>query len=357
MIEFHSTSLYFDAIVQADSNGNGGALCFATSKTMLRLERLDAQKLSIFGISFNYDGGVTPNVYYYTDPNGVLQIPLHDILNVLKSKPNVSISIALKEIDGVSALDMLTFSTDIVEGISYMDAFSPINKDAPNLYWEHEHYVVLPPNVILCPNHFSGGSAPNIIVESNYHLFDLDSIWSETIGGISSTITPSGNRNNELVVRYASEELSLVAGKNQEQSKQWHIEKPSECEDLVLIRWTSQTGATRQHYFPIASYIKGTDKSVSIVSAGDGYLVDKNQYNAILCRLTGLTQYGYWYYMDLLQASDTHAVIQMTFLHIDDEMASEQTAVFIEADEIGTPAGNGFFDFEFTVKLRHYGTL
>ena len=113
----------------------------------------------------------------------------------------------------------------------------------------------------------------------------------------------------------------------------------------------------RQHYFPIVSYIKGTDKAVSIVSDGDGYLVDKNQYNAVRCRLAGLTNYGYWYYMDLLQATDAHAVIQPTFLSFDDEMASEQTAVFIEADEMETPEGVGFFDFEFTIKLRHYGTL
>ena len=160
-----------------------------------------------------------------------------------------------------------------------------------------------------------------------------------------------------MVVRYASELLQLAAGKDHDQVKQWHLEKPSECEDLVLIRWTSQTGAVRQHYFNVVSYIRGVDKTVSLVSAGDGYLVDKNQYNAVRCRITGLTPYGYWYYMDLLQASDAHAVIQPTFLSIDDEMASEQTAVFIEGDEAETPAGIGFFDFEFIVKLRHYGSV
>ena len=30
---------------------------------------------------------------------------------------------------------------------------------------------------------------------------------------------------------------------------------------------------------------------------------------------------------------------------------------FIEADEMETPEGVGFFYFEFTIKLRHYGTL
>ena len=357
MITFHSTNLDFDATLQGDDNGTGGAICYDRSKTMLRLERLDQQKLSIFGIVFNFTGGYTSVVYYYTDPNGILQLPLRNFLRRLKNEANVSITIALREVGGSSAVDLLTFSLDIMEGISYMDAFAPVNKDAPTLYWEREHHVVLPPNVIINPDHFSGVAGFGIIVESNYHGIDNNAVWSAGTGGVFATITPSGNRDNEIVVPYAADTLMIAAGKDNNEIKRWHLDKPSECADLVCVRWTSQTGAVRQHYFPIVSYIKGTDKAVSIVSAGDGYLVDKNQYNAVLCRLAGLTNYGYWYYMDLLQATDAHAIIQPTFLSFDDEMASEQTAVFIEADEMETPEGVGFFDFEFTIKLRHYGTL
>lgn len=357
MITFHSTNLDFDAILQGDDNGTGGAICYARSKTMLRLERLDQQKLSMYSIKFNYTGGVTTIVYYYTDTNGVLQLPLRNFMRRLKNEANVSITIGLHEVGSSVSVDSRTFSIDILEGISYMDVFAPVNKDAPMLYWEHAHYIVLPPNIIINPDHFSGSAGFGVIVESNYHNIDTDAVWSTGTGGIFSTITPSGNRGNEIVVSYAADTLMIAAGKDNDEIKRWHLDKPSECADLICVRWTSQTGAVRQHYFPIVSYIKGTDKAISIVSAGDGYLVDKNQYNAVRCRLAGLTNYGYWYYMDLLQATDAHAIIQPTFLSFNDEMASEQTAVFIEADEMGTPEGVGFFDFEFTIKLRHYGTV
>lgn len=357
MITIHSTSLKFDAVFQGDDNGSGGVLGYTRSKSMLRLVRLDAQKLSVFGMHFRWTDGYTSYVYYYTDTQGVLQLPLRNFLNELKDKANLAVTIGLREVGGSSEVDLMTFSIDILEGVSYMDAFAPVNKDAPTLYWEREHYVVLPPNVIINPDHFSGSAGFGVIVESNYHGIDNNAVWSAGTGGVFATITPSGNRGNEIVVSYAANTLMIAAGKDNNEIKRWHLDKPSECADLVCVRWTSQTGAVRQHYFPIVSYIKGTDKAVSIVSAGDGYLVDKNQYNAVRCRLAGLTNYGYWYYMDLLQATDAHAIIQPTFLSFDDEMASEQTAVFIEADEMATPEGVGFFDFEFTIKLRHYGTV
>ena len=105
------------------------------------------------------------------------------------------------------------------------------------------------------------------------------------------------------------------------------------------------------------AFIKGSDKQVSLLSDGDGYLVDKNTYNGVRCRLDGLTQYGYWYYMDLLQASDVHAVMQVSFVSITAQLASEQSAVFVEGTEAETPQGNGFHPFEFTLRLQHYGTL
>ena len=116
-------------------------------------------------------------------------------------------------------------------------------------------------------------------------------------------------------------------------------------------------GATRQHYFPITAFIKGNDKQVSILTSGDGYKVEKDTFEGLRCRLTGLTAYGYWYYMDLLQASDVHAIVKQTFSLWSTEMASEQTAAYVEENEMETPQGNGFFDFEFTIKLKHYGQV
>ena len=128
------------------------------------------------------------------------------------------------------------------------------------------------------------------------------------------------------------------------------------CSDVVLCRWTSQTGAARQHYFPIVADIYNVDKAVSLVTEGDGYIVNKDWSKGVRCRLTGLTAYGYWYYMDMLRASDLHAIIQPTYSIFSTEIASEQTAAYAEGS-METPQGPGFFAFEFTLKLRHYGQV
>ena len=138
--------------------------------------------------------------------------------------------------------------------------------------------------------------------------------------------------------------------------KEWRVERPEQCADVVLCRWTSQTGAARQHYFPIVADIYSVDKAVSLVTEGDGYLVNKDWSKGVRCRLTGLTAYGYWYYMDMLRASDLHAIIQPTYSIFSTEIASEQTAAYAEGS-METPQGPGFFAFEFTLKLRHYGQV
>lgn len=356
MITLTSTGGDFSASFQADY-ASLVVDAYLRSKTMLTLQRLDQQKLSLFGIYFSWVGGYTSTVYYYTAPDGSLSLPLRNILESIKANSPEVIHINLCEVGSTVAVDSLSSSINIHEGLSYFDANAPVQKDAPQLYWGHRHDLVLPPNVIINPDSFGGGAAPGIIVESNYHIFDNNAVWNNVIGGLSATITPSGSRSTELQVNYAADLLRIAAGKDNDQIKEWPLTKTDDCIDLVCIRWTSQTGAVRQHYFPVVSYIKGSDKQVSLISAGDGYLVDKNTYNSVLCRLTGLTQYGYWYYMDLVQASDAHAIIQPTFASFNDEMASEQTAAFIDATDMATPEGVGFFNFEFIIKLRHYGTL
>jgi hypothetical protein len=356
MVTENSTQNKFKVSFQGDAGSGGHWIGYTSSKSMLRVERLDVQKLSIVEIF----GSPLPNkiTNYYTDPNGVLEIPIRNMLaqNQNFTPPTMGLDIGMREIDG-GAVDVFGKYIDVVPGVAYNDALAPRNKDAAQLYWAGEHNVVLPPNVIINPDTFAGVAGFGIIVESNYHILDADAVWSEIIGGLSNTITPTGRRICELEIRYAAKTLSLVAGKNHDQLKDWPLLKPDGCSDLVVCRWTSKTGAVRQHYFPIVSFIKGSDKQVSIMSAGDGYLVDKNIYDGIRCRLTGLTSYGYWYYADIVQASDLHAIVQPTFASFEDEIASAQTAAYVEAGDMETPQGNGFYNLEFTIKLRHYGTL
>lgn len=357
MIQFNSIHDNFKAIFQADSAGAVTMDMYARSKSMMTVERLDQQKMTMFGIYYSSQEGITPTVWYYSDPQGRLQLPLRNGVNFLLKRTNCAIAILMREVDDPTTIDELHRFVNPLHGISYNDMNAPRLKDAPQLYWEHEHYVILPPNVILNPLSFSGTYGQGVIVESNYANIDLDSQWHTLMNGVPTIAAIGGERNAEITVIAAADTLRLTAGKDGEQVKEWKMERADDCTNLVCVQWTSQTGALRRHYFPVVGFIKGSDKQVSLLSDGDGYLVDKNSYNGVRCRLDGLTQYGYWYYMDLLQALDVHAVMQISFVSLVDQLASEQSAAFVENAEAETPQGNGFHSFEFTLRLQHHGTL
>lgn len=355
MVTENSNNSKFKVVFQGDAgtapNWNG----FTLSRSMLRVERLDVQQMSL--VTITYQPNPNQSIAYYTDPDGVLEIPLRDFIdaNAENTPSQLEIDINMTEMDG-TAVDTFGKYIDILPGVSYQDALAPRGKDAQQLYWEHEHSVILPPNVIICPDTFDGISGIGVIVESNYHLVDTNAVWGYLIGGINATITPGGARDSELEVPYSADTLRIAAGKDNDQIKTWPLTKEDDCTNLVCCQWTSQTGAVRRHFFPIAAFIEGTDKTYSIVEAGNGYDIRKDTFNAIRVRLTGLTSYGFWYYMDILRASDLHAIVHRTFSSFNDEIASMETAAYCEAQELETPQGNGFYSLEFTIKLRHYDT-
>ena len=357
MIQYNSVHDNFKAIFQADSAGAVTMDMYARSKSMLTVERLDQQKMTMFGIYYSSQEGITPTIWYYSDLQGRLNLPLRNGVNFLLERTNCAIAILMREVDDPTTIDELHRFVNPLHGISYNDMLAPRLKDAPQLYLEHAHYVILPPNVMLNPLQFSGTYGQGIIVESNYANIDSDSQWASIVSGSPSIISVGGERGAEISVVAAAEALRLTAGKNGEQVKEWKMERADDCTNLVCVQWTSQTGALRRHYFPVVGFIKGSDKQVCLLSDGDGYLVDKNNYNGVRCRLDGLTQYGYWYYMDLVQASDVHAVIQLSFVSLAAQLASEQSAVFVEDAEAETPQANGFHSFEFTLRLQPHGTL
>lgn len=351
MITYPSDNSIFSVTLQGEATATQYvANVYTASRTMLRVKREDAQKMSIVSISFTGAWGTIPAKNYYTDTEGVLEIPLHNVIN---EHPSIVGSyIMMYELD-MTYLDYIPLSMNVFKGISYYDMVAPRSKDADIFFATYGSYI-LPPNIILNPNTLSGLSAAGCIVESNFHDYDANLVWSQHIGGIGTTITPTGARENQLPVAAGADTLQVSDGSR---VKRYKLDKPDYCAALVCIRWTSQTGAVRQHYFPILGIIEGADKSVSLMTVGDGYKVEKNTYTTLHCRLDGLTKYGYWYYMDLALASDVHAIVKQTFSTFDVEMASEQTAAFVNVDSMETPQGNGFFAFEFELKLKHYGTL
>lgn len=347
MITYTSTNNKFTATLQGDPVAGfmRVANVYAASRTMLRIKREDTQQVSVVNMYYSGVWGTELPVNYYTDPDGVLEIPLRNIINAHPTE--VLAAITMLETDGTT-VDALTVTLDVLQGLSYYDINAPRSKDADQFLAAFGS-VVMPPNVIINPDLLSGLTAPGIIVESNL-AYD----WVQYASGVGTAVTPSGQRSNQLVVAAGADTLTVT---HDGKTKSYKLDKTDYCADLVCIRWTSQTGATRQHFFPIVAFIKGSDKQVSLLTSGDGYKVDKNTFEGVRCRLTGLTAYGYWYYMDLLQASDVHAIVKQTFSLWSTEIASEQTAAFVEANEMETPQGNGFFNFEFTLKLRHYGQV
>lgn len=360
MITLNSNSSKFSISLQADAYNVGEAMAFSLSRTMLRVVRvLTPLQLSVVRI---YSGttGMDVNMHVYTDTDGVLEIPLKNFVNKALGLglSSFQLQIDMREVNSHAYFDSLVLTVHVCHGVSYYDALAPRNKDAEQLYWSGEHYVILPPNIIINPLHFAGAVGQGVIVESNYASIDTDTVWEPTVGGVFQTaIVPSGERSNQLPLTYATESLRITAGKNHDQIKVWPMTRADECTNLVVCRWTSQTGAVRQHYFPVVSFIEGNDKEVSVISAGDGYDVRKANYNGIKCRLSGLTAYGYWYYMDILRASDLHAIVQPTFSSFADEIANPVTSAYCELGNAETPQGNGFYNFEFTIRLRHYDTV
>ena len=344
MISKPSANSKFTATFQGDAGSGGNWNGFTLSRSMLRIKREDAQQMSIVNIDYSPYPNVT--IAYYTDPQGVLEIPLRDFVNA-NAGGTLLLNVAMTEMDGTS-VDTLTVKVDVFEGISYYNVFAPRNKDAEQFFAAYGHNVVMPPNVIINPTNANG---TGIRVESNLHDINTNIVWSQSANGISTTVTPTGARGNRLDIGDTADTLACTDGVD---AKSWRLDKPDYCTNLVVCRWTSRTGCVRQHWFPIAAFINGVDQSVSVVEAGNGYDVRKETFDAVRCRLTGLTSYGFWYYMDILRASDLHAIVMPTTALFETEISSMETAAFCDADEMETPQGNGFYNFEFTLKLRHY---
>lgn len=366
MITVPSVNNVFTVTYQADlvTAGPLEIAMYTLSKSSIRVKREASPQLSVVKVYVQPDPphGVTTITTYYTDLDGVLEIDMHNVVNsILNSGENTcTISIYMYNSDGSQAeTHSVGALVDILQGVSYNDIMAPKNKDIAGVFQSLSQTVIVPPNVILNPATLGGVSAPGIIVESNLYMGgNLGQNWGYRVGGTDYGIVPSGTRSNQLNVPAAADTLFLTDGNvGGSKLKHWKLEKVDACTDIVCVRWTSLTGAVRQHYFPIVARTTGADKSVSLLTTGDGYDVDKNTFNGLVCRLSGLTAYGYWYYADLLRASDVHAVVQPTYSIWETEISNPQTAAHVEPLTAETPQGVGFFTFEFTLKMRHYDTF
>lgn len=355
MITYLSDAHKFKVSLQGDKDVSPGTnlYLYGRSRTVLKIERQDQQILTVFSIRCQASPGTW--VSYYSDPQGVLEIPLRNFVNLNMSAGSLYLSVNMYEVGSSTLVDYSSYvHLHVLPGISYYDITPPNYDVMQNL----QKAYVLPPNVMLCPKMLNGWAYDGITVESNFGQWGgsiaMGLTWEQIVGGVSATITPAGTRSNQLDLAAGSDTLRVTDGVD---DWDWQMAEVDGCQAVVCCRWTSLTGAVRQHVFPVVAYANGTDKAVSMVSAGDGYDVRKNATKAIRCRLTGLTPYGLWYYSDIIQANDLHTVFQVTQAGFSEDIASTETAAYVEANEVEAADGNSFVNFEFTIKLRHYDTV
>lgn len=361
MISYNSDNDLFTVTAQGDTDPlpNPYRHLYNRSRCMVTLKRNDDQALTVFAVKvWHYPGNFF--VYYYSDPQGVLEMPLSDIVTQNLDAGYIDLRLTVDMYDPADLTTPLDSSTNVQffihRGISYYDMCPP---PCVERFPHWPHIYVYPPNVMHNPSMLNVNYFPGIIVESNFGQFagsaDMEIHWEQTANGETTVVTPTGDRLNQLELSPYADSIAATDGFD---SNVWQIEQdPKTCNTYACCQWTSLTGATRRHCFPIVAFANGVDETVSLVSAGNGYRVAKNAYKSIRCRLTGLTAYSLWYYSDIIQANDLHVIVNRPQGDFATEMASSETLAYVDANKVETPEGLGFHNFEFTIKLKHYDTL
>ena len=368
MIIKPSTNGLFSITLQADYKTATECYIYTMSKDMLRVKRESNPQLSLVQIEMVKDGGGPLDTIvksYYTDANGALEIPLRNQVNVYNDAgvTKFSLTVIVKDLDGTLVDGQIDVDCYIYEGISLFDRRVPVSPYPQDKVYIMEPFrEILPPTVMYMQRYGGVNSVDQlfsgIAIESTLAA-EHNGAWSWSSGGAYTTISVTGTRQTTVLVNNSAKYLRFASG---DANWLWKLKPLSffNCQDAVVVRWTSLTGSVRQHWFPVVAYINDTDKEVSMLSAGDGYKVRKNATLGFKCRLTGLTAYDCWYYQDMIQASDAHAICLTRWRDLPPFLTairSTLTACHVEGGMPQTPEGNGFFTFEFTIKMKHYDTI
>lgn len=286
--------------------------------------------------------GFTPMVFY-TDSNGMLEISLRDVLQYMMSQGFTGAGMMVYYYDSIysnTADDSLSLNGVVYmrEGIGYRNLHAPRFKDVNNAA-TYGTDIIMPPNVIISP---TISVSFGILIETNIEETDSDFQWNVTETDGQIELLPN--------VR------SMSLGYQGPTIKTYHMQDAADCVDLLCVQWRSLTGVLRRHYFPIVSFIRGNGEELELETVYDGYKFDKDNFTAVRCRMTGLTQWGYYYYMDLLQSSEVNAMVLNDHLvQFVQMMASPMSRAYIEGQSSETPTGVGFFNFEFVCNLKQFG--
>lgn len=365
MIILTSTNQLFSVTMQADNTTNPNeALLYTLSNSMLRVKKTNPS-MAIANVELD-NGLVVKSTDYYTDPSGAVEFPLKNYVNQVHADgiSAFAITISMKDLDGNDIDGNIAVKCIPLAGVSFYDLRvpqSPYPQD--KIYIVEPNMEILPPTVMFMQS-YGGVNAVDqllsgVVVESTLSTIHSGAAWAYGYNGNYTAINPTGERDTQIVVSNRAQSLRF---NSVDANYEWMFKTLSyfDCQDAVVIRWRSLTGATRQHWFPVVGYERDTDKEMSLLSAGDGYNVRKNPYLALRCRLDGLTAYDVWYYQDLLQASEVHAICRSRWRNLPPFLTainSTLTYCQIEGGTPQTPQGNGLFSFEFIVKTKHYDAI
>lgn len=342
MITLQSTGTTFSITLDGDAGVGGGAVEYLKMRCSLQFHNVIAtmKKVAVYIQGTNY---TSEQVFCYTDPKGDLVIPLRDMLAMAKAEGDDVTTLYVDSyttLDGSSVGDQISVVTVINHGISYNAVNAPRDKDFPAIT---SPSVILPPNIMLNPHGYFTGGGYGVLVETNIQTHDNSYTWQEGVIDGNQINIPSTTRILHL-------ETNKVA------VKAYDLPDVDSCTNLICLQWTSLTGVQRRHYFPIVSFIRGNGEEVELDSSFDGFEILKENYTAVRCRLCDLTAWGYYYYMDMIQASDMHALVcpETITWQFASALASVESAAYVKAESMETPTGGGFFNFEFVVYLNQY---
>lgn len=252
------------------------------------------------------------------------------------------------------AIEQVSIIIHVLDGVSYNDVIAPIN-NGYNEFTQPQWptHSVVPPNVILrrgAIEVITESSLANVAMSDS--LVPNASWYGYLLNAVALTL--QGSRNNEIHIDAAYSKLIYEqdAGDVNPKKKAVDLISTDTCENLVLLRWTSQTGATRQHFFYISEIDDMVDQTARLVSLHDGYKVAKNVSNGFKIFLDGLTPYSHWYYSDMIMANDLRAAVAPAWSNVNIEFSEVLCTDVNKATPLGTRGG--FLTFEATIRYKHY---
>lgn len=338
----HITSLggRFEADVQLDFNGSA-YIGYLGSDSGMILQAAVAETV-LFTVRVSVSGSDLRQASYYSDPSGRLELSIRKYLDVAGAG-NYCVILVTATVGGVD--DRMLFGPNVKEGVSYTDIIAPTHKGMDEFVNGLSCHTVVPPNVIM-QTELIGGSVNAETSLSNIAMLEpSEGVWEGLFGATWETIVVGGSRHNELAV---SGKYTHIRFTEDGVQRQWELCKTDDCADVCMLQWTSRTGAVRRHVFAVKEIETDVEDMAELMVVGDGYRAVKNTSTAFKVYIDGLTPYSWWYYADMVAASDLQCLVPEDGHYFGDGMCH---AVCVDTQKT-TPNVNGFVTFEATIKWR-----